>query len=408
MSNLINSIQTFVTNRESPCANNGDKWILRIKNENGTESLEAIKKSQLSWWGRFVTWLGYGPAAYSKVLEVLKRTDIQTQISTALSDRTITSELVTKLHKTIQKGVDAYNQRHRNQLTNPIPESYVEHGTTTTISTTPQNQNEINPANPTQPVQDQPRLNGHHRIEDNQGILEGTFVNGKLHGHGIMITPSNHRYEGLFDQGRLHGQITETLPDGTIRNSTYDYGSILEGIGTKSFPQIGVMMSGEFREGYLNGQGKIQDKGATLEGTFKNNLLNGEGTIIYKRQAIQTTTADQSSTYVCEGPWIACSGTFLNGQLHGPGEMGMFQGKDRIIIKGLFEKFIPVGKFQLINQETGIKDEAFMVTTSTSGKIWWDLAYIPLNGPGVRTYPDGNVEHGYYDWGAFYPEQVMV
>lgn len=42
----------------------------------------------------------------------------------------------------------------------------------------------------------------------------GTWLNGKVHGHGVHLTHTGQRYEGDFENFLKHGIGIETFPNG--------------------------------------------------------------------------------------------------------------------------------------------------------------------------------------------------
>lgn len=113
------------------------------------------------------------------------------------------------------------------------------------------------------------------------GVLhEGRFSVGQAWGHGRRITVEGIIYEGDWDDGLLEGQ-------GRIESSTMLYiGSVSKnlphGIGTERW-QNGDIFEGEFFEGKKNGKGKFTwQNGSRYEGMVENNTIHGMGTYIWQ------------------------------------------------------------------------------------------------------------------------------
>jgi len=56
---------------------------------------------------------------------------------------------------------------------------------------------------------------------------EGKFVDGELHGQGILHYEDGGKYEGGFAQGRMHGKGIRTDADGTTTAREYNNGRAL-------------------------------------------------------------------------------------------------------------------------------------------------------------------------------------
>jgi hypothetical protein len=174
-------------------------------------------------------------------------------------------------------------------------------------------------------------------------VMEGTFLNNKLHGHGKHTFPTGNYCEGDFDENNwflsgkyvfinhrvdegkfigktdslLHGHGTRVYSSGHIQKGEFDHGTFV--CGTYTYPS-GDIYEGNFVNGYLHGQGKlVQTSGNTVEGNFDkgsivrgkvicsfglikegnfvNGVLNGQGKVIYSSGTIK-------------------EGNFVNGVLH--------------------------------------------------------------------------------------------
>ena len=131
-------------------------------------------------------------------------------------------------------------------------------------------------------------------------VMEGTFLNNKLHGHGKHTFPTGNYCEGEFennwflsgkyvfinhrvDEGKfigktdslLHGHGTRVYSSGHIQKGEFDHGTFVR--GTYTYP-CGDIYEGNFVNGYLHGQGKLlQISGNIVEGKFdKGNIVRGK------------------------------------------------------------------------------------------------------------------------------------
>lgn len=90
---------------------------------------------------------------------------------------------------------------------------------------------------------------------------KGPCVNNYADGNGTATWRKNGvetgRYTGTLKRGKLNGNGKYTLPDN-------------------------YALEGNFHDGILQGNGKIDDDGEIMSGTFVNNVLQGEGTITFK------------------------------------------------------------------------------------------------------------------------------
>ena len=131
-------------------------------------------------------------------------------------------------------------------------------------------------------------------------VMEGTFLNNKLHGHGKHTFPTGNYYEGEFennlflsgkyvfinhrvDEGkfigrtnmRLHGHGTRVYSSRHIQKGEFDNGTFVRG---KYIYPSGDIYEGNFVNGYLHGQGKVvRTSGDIVEGKFdKGNIVCGK------------------------------------------------------------------------------------------------------------------------------------
>lgn len=54
--------------------------------------------------------------------------------------------------------------------------------------------------------------------------FDGTLINGKAQGHGVLISPDNSRYEGEFRDNKMHGHGAIISIDGKKLEGNYEQG----------------------------------------------------------------------------------------------------------------------------------------------------------------------------------------
>lgn len=176
----------------------------------------------------------------------------------------------------------------------------------------------------------------------------------------LTIASSNLHHEGNFKNLRKF-----TFSNGQIHEGEFKDG-YLHGQGKITFPN-GIIKTGEFKDGKLNGHGKISfSSGKIVEGEFIDDKLTGQGKISHHDGEIQ-------------------AGEFKNGKLNGHGKISFPSGK---IEEGEFvdNKLNGHGKISLPDGE--IREGEF-----NDGK---------LNGQGKVSYPSGQIQEGEFNNGNFY------
>lgn len=123
-------------------------------------------------------------------------------------------------------------------------------------------------------------------LED-QSVREGTFANGKLHGHGSVKTPT-FSYVGQFKNGVYHGLGTLQTEHGTY-NGNFFYGS-QDGHGSYTWAN-GDLFTGHWRRGYRCGRGIMSTQIETYTGQWLHDVKHGHGRMT------------SSLTGVYEGQW---------------------------------------------------------------------------------------------------------
>lgn len=96
------------------------------------------------------------------------------------------------------------------------------------------------------------RFQGEGRLTSAGYAYEGAFLDSKRHGHGKEILESGEQYEGDFRRGLRngHGVLHTTAPDGTA-----------------------VVCDCTFKDGIMQGKGKLQIGKQTLEGDFSSGVF---------------------------------------------------------------------------------------------------------------------------------------
>jgi len=130
-------------------------------------------------------------------------------------------------------------------------------------------------------------------------VLEGEWLNGRLHGEGTHTFANGEKYVGEFTYGKFQGEGTYTYPNGIKYVGGYKDGK-RHGQGTLTSPN-GVKYVGDYKDGKEHGQGEFTaTNGDKYVGEHKDGKWHGQGTF---------TFADDSK-YV---------GQFKDGKWHGQG-----------------------------------------------------------------------------------------
>ena len=139
------------------------------------------------------------------------------------------------------------------------------------------------------------------------GAYKGEWVNAKMHGKGVRVSPNGSQFEGCFVKGVLHGHGTASYKSGDTytgewaRDVPHGKGSltIKTMLGSKSYV-------GDWETGRKKGLGTmVWENGDVYEGGWDNDHFNGKGTL----------TKKDNSRY--EGDWF-------HGQRHG--QRGVYAG----------------------------------------------------------------------------------
>lgn len=179
-------------------------------------------------------------------------------------------------------------------------------------------------------------------------IRRGEFRNGNFTGWGREARANNEVVEGRFEDGYLYGK-------GCYQNHKGNkyIGDFVDGVrsGYGDLTTNKFHYAGEFRDGKLNGRGRIEffKEGHVYEGDFRDNEINGNGVFQWNNKDIY-------------------EGQMANGRMHGQGRYTHANGQ---VYEGSYEN--------------GVK-----------------------NGMGRLTYPDGKVYEGQFTNGLPHGTGVMT
>lgn len=160
-------------------------------------------------------------------------------------------------------------------------------------------------------------------LDEEGGILEGAFANGKANGYGRQIM-TNGLYEGIFVDGQYaKGKLLyddKYTDEGEFKNNK------MHGKGSRSYVKDGTKYVGDFVDDKFEGRGILtKANGNVYDGEWKNNLQNGYGTLRFP-------TGDKYE------------GQFFNGKMHGKGKKTWYSNytsyislrKDGKVVEGQF------------------------------------------------------------------------
>lgn len=176
------------------------------------------------------------------------------------------------------------------------------------------------------------------KTEDESAESEKKIVSNKpFDGKGAYIDDDNGwEYEGEFKNGRLNGEGKITLTSGTTYEGKFSENQ-LHGQGKITY-SAGSIKEGEFRKDDLHGQGKITDSSGNIEkeGEFKfGHLVKGirnssdkseEGEFKHDKLIKGKITFEDGTVW---------EGEFKNEKLHGQGKKTM---PDGTVEQGIFEE----------------------------------------------------------------------
>jgi hypothetical protein len=118
------------------------------------------------------------------------------------------------------------------------------------------------------------------RTWPNGDQYEGDFVNGIMHGHGILKFASGNRYQGDMVNGKKSGKGIYTFANGSRYEGDF-VNDELTGRGILTFAD-GKRGEGNFVNGKMSGRGIYTfANGSRYEGDFVNNELTGRGILTF-------------------------------------------------------------------------------------------------------------------------------
>jgi hypothetical protein len=195
-----------------------------------------------------------------------------------------------------------------------------------------------------------------------------------LNGQHKIIDPDGTMKEGEFKNGKLNGK-------GKIIFEGSNEDDLLPG-GNGSY-----VMEGEFKDDKLNGQGKIDRNGNIYEGEFKDGKLNGLGKLTLERGTVYEGEFKDGKLngkglkndfgYVYEGDFI--NGQLKQGKVTNP-QGDIYEGEFNC--DGKHDETLKQGK---VTKTNGDVYEGEFKLICHDGK---------LNGQGKITYYDGTVKAG--------------
>lgn len=130
-------------------------------------------------------------------------------------------------------------------------------------------------------------------VDSNGNTYTGEFKDGKLHGHGVSFSPRNNsRYEGEFRDGAITGRGVIVV-DNQVRYEGEFKNGKMHGYGVfELLPPETYRYEGEYKENDQHGYGIITfTNGSRYEGELRNDMLHGHG------------IATRANGDTCEGEW---------------------------------------------------------------------------------------------------------
>jgi hypothetical protein len=161
-------------------------------------------------------------------------------------------------------------------------------------------------------------------------VYSGEFVNGHLHGKGVMTYKTGRVFEGDFSDNAPDGYGEEVYENGDRYAGKYRRGFKC-GSGVYIYSN-GDVYKGEFADNKPNGRGVLTMKnGSVYEGEFKNGRCGGRGVFRYKNgdlydgEWVNSLKHGQGIYKYANGD--VYEGQFVNGVRHGQGKLETSNGE---------------------------------------------------------------------------------
>ena len=117
--------------------------------------------------------------------------------------------------------------------------------------------------------------------EGNQA--KGSFQNLQLGGEGRLTMPDGATFQGQFHNGQPNGWGKKTLSNGDEFEGEFVNGNLPKGTATSK--RLGVRYDGYLQDWKPNGKGIWRQNGHIADGQFKDGYLDGQGTLTFPDQS---------------------------------------------------------------------------------------------------------------------------
>lgn len=109
----------------------------------------------------------------------------------------------------------------------------------------------------TQATQKQNHQNTNSASNQISSSYEGTFIDGRRHGQGVLNFACGSLYEGEFQDDHISGYGVFKFANALASyQGTFEKGKF-NGAGSLSFSRGNIVYQGEFVKGFLSGNGKL-------------------------------------------------------------------------------------------------------------------------------------------------------
>lgn len=236
---------------------------------------------------------------------------------------------------------------------------------------------------------------------------QGDFYDGVIAGNGKFSWVNGDSYEGQVKDGAMHGEGKLYMANGDVYTGKFSKGQ-LDGAGKLLFLN-GSEYVGNFKNNLFEEKGKLKNQdGVTYIGSFKQGLYHGEGNIKYSNGdvyigAFSKGVLNGFGTYYLEygDKYI---GNYINGQLSGEGE---YHGENGTKYTGNFENWIYEGNGTFVNKDgveyqgnfhEGLYQGVGKLKTLVSDYSG-EFLYGQFHGKGELKYKDGKIYKGGFKGG---------